>query len=196
MNPKEKFISIVANQPTEKADAIVILEGDALNRIPHGAELYKEGWAPLVVLSGGIDNPPHSIPSRRMLPHLVAAGVPEASVVIEEKSQHTWGQVGEIAALAKERGWKKIIIVASHYHQYRAYLTFLKGFTDAGLDKSVVLINSPARDLPWFDANDPQGRRADLLEGEFERIEKYYPQGNVASFEEGVNYLQWKESQQ
>ncbi len=191
MTPKEKFICIVANDRLQKADAIIILEGDALTRIPEGARLYKEGWAPLVVISGGMNNPPHSIPAREMLPHLLAFDVPKEAVVLDEKSQHTWDQATVLTQWAQERGWKKMIIVASHYHQYRAFLTFLKAIRESG--QHVVLINAPARELPWFDASDPQGRRADLLEGEFERIEAYRQKGNVASFEEALAYLEWKE---
>jgi len=36
MTPKDQFICLVANDPLVKADAIVILEGDGMNRIPEG----------------------------------------------------------------------------------------------------------------------------------------------------------------
>ena len=191
MTSKEQFICMLPNDPLEKADAIVVLEGDNLNRIPEAARLFTAGLAPLVVITGGFrGGPAHSIPASEMKLTLVAAGVPEGSIFLEERSQNTREQALEVMKLAKDKGWKSIIIVASHYHQYRAFLTFLKEMREAELE--LVLINAPARDLPWF-ANELQGRRIDLLEGEFERIAEYQKKGHVASFEEGVEYLEWKE---
>ena len=193
MTPKEQFSCLVANDPLVKADAIVILEGDGMNRIPEGARLYTEGWAPLVVITGGDrSRPEHCFPASEMKPALVAAGVPEKHVLIEEISQNTREQAVEMMNLAKERGWKRMIIVASHYHQYRAHLTFLKAMRESG--QELFLINAPARDLPWF-KDEPQGKRVDLLAGEFGRIEEYRAKGHIASYEEGIEYLQWKESQ-
>ncbi len=194
MTPREQFIAVISNDTLKKADAIVILEGDGLARIPEAARLYKEGWAPLVVISGGIKNPPHSITASEMLPAVVAAGVPASAVVLEEKSQHTRDQAVELAALCQARGWSRLIIVASHYHQYRAYLTLLKGLIEAGLERTVQLINAPARSLPWF-AQDAQGKRIDLLAGEFERLELYAPKGHLATFEDAILYQEWKEQQ-
>ncbi|MBI2030706.1 YdcF family protein [Candidatus Kaiserbacteria bacterium] len=196
LSAQERYIAVIGNDMLRKADVIVILEGDNLARLPQGAALYQDGWAPLVVLSGGIDKADyHSIPSSRMLPHLLEIGVPREAVELEEKSMHTRDQAVEITRIARERDWKTIIIVASHYHQYRAYLTFLKRLQEEGLDRQVVLINAPARDLPWFSMDDQQGRRIDVLEGEFERIEKYREMGHIASYESALEYQEWKESQ-
>ena len=192
MTPKDQFICLIANDALVRADAIIILEGDGLSRISQGARLYKEGWAPLVVISGGVKNPPHSITASEMLPHLIRAGVPEQAVEVEEKSQNTWEQGIVMMKIAKERGWQSVIIVASHYHQYRAFLTFLRAMQEGG--QKIVISNAPARDLAWF-AEDAQGRRIDLLAGEFDRIEKYRTQGNIASYEDAISYLEWKESQ-
>lgn len=193
MTPKEKFLCILPNTPLEKADAIVVLEGDLLVRAKEGARLYKDGWAPLVVLSGGDEKQPtYAIPAQRMLPHLVKEGVPEAHVLLEKTSQHTRDQAVEIMKLAKERGWKSIIIVASHYHQFRAFLTFLKAMREADLE--LRLINAPVRDLRWWEVTG-RGIRADNLGTELQKIDKYRDEfDNVASYEEGIQYLQWKES--
>lgn len=195
MSPKEKFLCILPNMPLGKGDAIIVLEGDLLVRVKEGARLYKEGWAPLIVLSGGDEKQPkYAIPAKRMLPHLLKEGVPEAHVIMEEKSLHTRDQAVEIMKLAKQHGWKSIIIVASHYHQYRAFLTFLKAMREANLE--LLLINAPARDLRWWEKTG-RGLRVDNLAVELEKIDKYRDElGNVASYEEGIEYLQWKESQQ
>ena len=191
MTPEQQFFCIIANDSLKKSDAIIILEGDGLMRIPEGARLYKEGWAPVVVISGGISNPPHSIPAKEMLPHLKSAGVPVDAIILEEQSMHTRDQGVEIMKLAKEKNWQSIIIVASHYHQYRAYLTFLKALEESRLILNII--SAPVRDLPWFQ-NDEHGRRIDFLDAEMKRIELYRLNGHIASYEDALKYQEWKES--
>ena len=91
--------------------------------------------------------------------------------------------------LARSRNWTRVILVASHYHQYRAFLTFLKARSEAGLD--LEILNAPVRDLPWFEAT-PWGRRLDLLESEFSKIEAYAGMGHIATFQEGIEHQRWK----
>lgn len=190
MTPQEKFICVIANDTLKKADAVIILEGDGLARIEAGAKLFREGWAPCVVISGGINNPPHSIPAKEMRPVLIEAGVSSEAILLEEKSTNTWEQGVEIMKLVQEKKWKSIILVASHYHQYRSYLTFLKAMQVAGI--TINIMCSPVRNLPWF-GGDGEPRRFDLLTGEFERISKYTLQGHMASFEDALVYQEWKE---
>ena len=193
LTPRETFFFLISNDRLVKADAIIVLEGDGFARIPHGAQLFREGWAPVVVLSGANDTPPHSIIVSKMLPHLLEAGVPREAVILEEKSQNTREQGVEIIRMARERGWKRIILVASHYHQYRAYLTFLKALQESGYE--LALINSPARDLSWFEKTEGgQPPRIELLQGEMDRIEVYAPKGHIATFESAIEYQQWKET--
>jgi uncharacterized SAM-binding protein YcdF (DUF218 family) len=192
LSPREKFICLVSNDSPKKADVIVILEGDGLNRIEKGAELYKAGFAPVVVISGDIDKKPHSIPAAEMKPYLIKAGVPDESIILEEKSMNTREQAIEINRLAVDNKWHSIIMVASHYHQYRAYLTFLKPILDN--KQNVRLINCPARNLSWF-LNDESagGKRSDVLENEFEKIEAYRLNGHQPSYEDAIKYLETRE---
>jgi len=189
---REKFICLVSNDTLQKGDAIILLEGDGLNRIKETARLFKEGYAPIVVISGGMKNPPTSLPASEMKPELVRAGVPQKFIVLEEKSLNTLEQGAEIMKMVKARNWRTIIIIASNFHQYRAYLIFLKAMRDAGI--VINMINAPARDLSWFkDERDVGGQRINVLENEFEKIDKYTKSGQIASFQNALDYFKWKE---
>jgi uncharacterized SAM-binding protein YcdF (DUF218 family) len=192
MTPLEKSIFVVNNDSLKKCDAVVVLEGDGFNRISEGARLFKDGLAPFIIISGGINNPPYSYPAATMLPKLLELGIPENSVILEDKSMNTRDQAINIMEMAKVKGWKRIILVASHYHQYRAYATFLRAMQEAAIN--IEIINAPARQLSWF-LEDEQGKRIDLLEGEFERIKIYGEKGHLASPEEILEYQIWKENQ-
>ena len=99
--------------------------------------------------------------------------------------------------IAHERGWTKIILVASPYHQVRAFLTFLAELKKQGQAERVKIINAPA-DLSWYRPASGRGREAvDLLtQEEIPRIEQYQKKGDVAGVEEGIAYLQYWKSQQ
>jgi uncharacterized SAM-binding protein YcdF (DUF218 family) len=191
MTLREKFIALVGNEPLRKADSIVVLEGDGFHRIRKTHELYEEGWAPLVLISGGIDAPDRgSYPAVQMAEKLAGLGVPRDCMLLEDRSLHTRHQAEEVMTIAQQRGWSGILLVASNFHQYRAYLTFLRVAQERRLELEIV--NAPARDLPWFEKLH-WGARIDLLEQEFDKIEEYARRGHVATFEEALQHQCAKE---
>lgn len=193
MTDREKVIALVDNDGLKKSDAIVLLEGDGLNRYEKAVSLYKQGWASKIIFSGGIvDYEYGSFPYEDVLPHILIQGVPELDIIHEDKSLNTREQAVEVIKIACKNGWKRLILVATHEHQYRAYLTFLREVIDA--KSNLVLYNAPVRNLAWFSDN-PWGRRFDRLEQEFERIDKYSQSGHLATFKEAIAYQQWKEEQ-
>lgn len=193
LNSREKLIVLVDNDCVAPSDAIILLEGDGLSRYQHAASLYKRGLAPRIVFSGGITHYDYgSYPFSDVLPLLLKEGVPESAIVHESLSLNTREQAVEIMKLCQQNGWAKIILVGSHYHQYRAYLTFLKAMKESNV--KLVIYNSPVRQLEWFSPTD-WGVRFDLLMDEFKKIENYSQFGHLLTFDEAIEYQQWKETQ-
>jgi uncharacterized SAM-binding protein YcdF (DUF218 family) len=193
MEIREKIIVLVDNDCLKRSDAIVLLEGDGLNRYQHAVDLFQAGWADKIVFSGGITDFKYgSFPYSVVLPHILKTGVPEEALINEDKSLNTREQAVEVVKMSIEMKWNKLILVASHEHQYRAYLTFLREI----LDKcpQLILYNSPVRNLDWF-TEALWGTRFDRLEKEFDRIEKYSALGHLATYEEVIEYQKWKEKQ-
>lgn len=191
MTNKEKFIVLVSNEEIKKSDAIILLEGDGLNRISHAISLYKNDYAKKIIFSGNVINYKNgSYPFSDIYPILLTNGVNEKDIYHENTSKNTHEQAVEIIKLAKNNNWTKLIIVASHYHQFRSYLTFLKIVLE--FYPILQIINSPERNLKWFEVNE-WGKRHDLLEMEFNKIQEY--ENHVASFDEAIEYQKWKELQ-
>ena len=187
LTDKEKFIAFLENESPRRGDVIVLLEGDGYNRVKHAARLYTDNYAPRIVILGGDARRAYgSYPSRELSRELIKQGVPKSAIYVEEKAKHTLGEAKRAMELAKREGWKSMILVTSPHHQFRAFLTFLKVVRKATLD--ILLVNAPAR-LPWFGDN-PWGKRTDLMEGEFKRIDEYQKKGDCATFAEGLKYLQ------
>lgn len=191
MNDRERFSILLGNQFQGKADVLFLAAGDGNNRVPYVAKLYTDGFAPhIAIVSNDTRYDYGSSTSSDLAAELIKHGVPEDALYTEETADNSKSESVRMTELAKEKGWKKILLVTSPHHQYRVFLTWLQSMRDAGLE--LILINAPAP-LPWF-ANNPWGRRIDLLEDEMKRIEEYQRGGDVASFADGVAYLEWKES--
>lgn len=79
-------------------------------------------------------------------------------------------------------GSPDLVIVTSAYHMPRAFLTFLQVLKDHGLERTVRLWCAPA----------PSGFQK--LSGEFLKITEYQAKGHVARYDEGLAYLEWRNS--
>ena len=190
---REKILAIVDNDCLSPSDAIILLEGDGFDRFRKAVSLYKQGKAPKIVFSGNITDYDYgSYPFAEVLPRMLEAGVPEEDIIHEDKSLNTREQAVEVVRMAQERGWRKLILVASHEHQYRAYLTFLREVLDS--KSGITLYNAPARNLDWF-VDKGWGTRFERLEAEIMRIEKYTELGHLANAQEVIDYQKWKEAQ-
>lgn len=189
---REKMMAIVDNDCLRKSDVAVLLEGDGFFRFQKAVELYNKGMVSKIIFSGNIVNKDYgSFPFEEVKPYIIKSGVPEDDLIHENKSLQTREQAVEVIKMAISYGWKRLVLVASHEHQYRAYLTFLREVLDT--KSGIILYNAPVRNLNWF-IDSGWGTRFDRLSAEIERIEKYSTMGHLASVEEVVEYQKWKES--
>ena len=190
---REIIMAIVDNDCLRPSDAIILLEGDGFFRFQKAVDLYKKGYGKKIVFSGAIVQKEYgSYPFEEVKPFILNAGVPEEDLIHENKSLQTQQQAVEVVKMAAENGWKRLALVASHEHQYRAYLTFLRQVLDS--KSGIILYNAPVRNLNWFE-DSGWGLRFERLKAEIERIEKYSAFGHLANAQEVVEYQQWKEKQ-
>jgi uncharacterized SAM-binding protein YcdF (DUF218 family) len=187
MSPREELLVVLSHLPLLKSDAIVVLTGEDWEpRVATAIEMMRTGGAPVIVLSGGVDSAFQK--SAKSLHHLlIGMGVAPGKIELEDRSQNTREQACNIVELASQRGWKRILLVASAYHIARAYLTFVKAVREAGLEKDLHICAAPAHGK-WFE--NPQGASANrfgLLGVEMDKIERYAK--HVATFNEGLDYI-------
>lgn len=141
------------------ADAIVVLGGgggygwmaneevdaDDLrgSRTAAGARAWLAGLAPVVILSGG--GVGQNTEARRMARAIQHLGVPEAALVLETRSRSTRENASYSAALARQLGIQKILLVTSSLHMPRAVFEFRA----SGLDVVPVPTPENARRENW-----------------------------------------------
>jgi uncharacterized SAM-binding protein YcdF (DUF218 family) len=100
----------------------------AMERRMHTAlALYRDGVAPLLLLSGGGHPVPEAEVMRRMA---LAAGVPESALLVEPKSRNTVENATHSAGLLAGTPGAGVVLVTDRYHALRARLMFrLAGVT-------------------------------------------------------------------
>jgi len=166
----------------QKADAIFVLAGTRAERPLEAIDLYKEGYAPVVVLSPGIvENAEVLLRSRGVRFErqdelqrgaLIQSGLPAAAVLlIRGTVDNTAQEANQLRALVTARGWRRVIVVTSKYHTRRAAFAFRRGLDGTGTE--VVMRASR------YDPSDPAHwwrNRSDLRFGisEWQKLLAYH----------------------
>jgi len=194
LTARERFMAILSNGPLLQSDAVVVLCGeDAVPRLEIAAQLMFSEGAKLVVLTGGKHDPPRWQGANELTPKLMGMGVAHSRILLDAISTNTREQAVNIVDRAIEGGWKRLMLVASPYHSYRAFLTFLRALQEREVDKAIQLVMVPASQVPWWSAPDGMEQtRIELLDTELAKMAQYG--AHVASYEEGLEYLAYWES--
>lgn len=116
----------VVDDPLVHSDAIVMLGDDDYSgdRAARAAELYKQGWAPVVVASGRMLRPYAGI-AELEAHDLAGDGVPQQAIVqFPQRAEDTREEALALAGLFATRGWHSVVVVTSNYHTRRAQFIF------------------------------------------------------------------------
>lgn len=123
------------------AEAAVILGGGTLSadfprsmveingagdRVLYAAQLYRQGKAGQLLLSGGFLgwNPRQTSPAQDMAKLLQDLGVPQQALWLEPDSRNTYENAVLSAIILKEKGITEILLVTSAWHMLRAEKLF------------------------------------------------------------------------
>lgn len=137
--------ALAVTDPLAKADAIVAISGDTGPRIVAAVDLWKQGYAGVIVFSGGSQDPSSAPSAELMKREAVRLGVPEEHILLEPEAATTEQNARRVAELMSESGLRSAILVTSPYHQRRAAMHFSREFSRFGL----TFINRPAADPRW-----------------------------------------------
>jgi uncharacterized SAM-binding protein YcdF (DUF218 family) len=93
-----------------------------MRRLECGIRLYREGAAPLLLLSGGGSGP---VPEAEIMQQIaLSRGVPERALLVETRSDNTVENAREAARLLQPRGVREVLLVSDRSHLPRAALLF------------------------------------------------------------------------
>ena len=148
---------LVVEDQLEKSDAIILLSDDNFyaDRATRAVELYRQNLAPTVVASG-VRLRPYAGISELMTRDLVERGVPKERVVaFAQDADNTQEEAEALKTLARQKGWKSVIVVTSNYRTRRARYIFGKVFP-----ADIKVAMASARDADFDPSNWYEHRRA------------------------------------
>lgn len=161
------------------ADVILVLGSNDVRVAGHGARLYLQGLAPLLMFSGGLGKLTAGTftksEAETFADAAVRLGVPRPSILIEPRSTNTGENVDFSRAMLAERGIRpsRIIAVQKPYMERRTWATFARRWP--GPD---VRVSSPPIPLDAYPTPElPRELVVNILVGDVQRMWVYAERG-------------------
>lgn len=148
----------------------------------HAADLYRQGWFPLIVFTGA--NAPTTVnyfPRGEAVEFAERAeelGVPASALRIESRATNTGENIAFTRALLEEQGItpRTATLISRPYQQRRAYATARKVWPELE-----VICSARAQELPDYISTIGSTRRVlDMLVGDTQRLWVYADRGFAA----------------
>ncbi len=167
------------DQPLLRSDCIIAMGSHDLRVAAHAADLFLAGWAPLLVCSGGLGRLTRATwkeaEARQFAAAAMKAGVPEAYILIEDRSSNTGENLRFTRNLINRQGIKigSALLVHKPYMERRALATALKVWP--GLRYCVSSPQISFDDYPNKDISLEE--MVHIMTGDFQRILEYPARG-------------------
>lgn len=88
-------------------------------RLEHALELYRDGVARTVVVTGGKQPGDRFTEAAASFTYLRQAGIPEDHILREEQGENTWEQLAAATRVLRDREMSSVVLVSDDYHAYR-----------------------------------------------------------------------------
>ncbi|MGD9794000.1 MAG: YdcF family protein [Acidimicrobiia bacterium] len=88
-------------------------------RLDHALELWQQGLAPLVVVTGGKQSADRFTEARASADYLIERGVPDAAILREVQGRTSWESLAAAARILRERDLRSVLLVSDPYHAKR-----------------------------------------------------------------------------
>ncbi len=166
-------------QPLQKADVLLVLGSNDLRVADHAANVFLEGWAPIVVCSGNVGRLTDGMwgisEARMFADRMIAHGVPKEKILLEEHSTNT----GENVIFSRTLLFKHdivphtVLVAQKPYMERRAYATFKKVWPEP-----TVIVTSPSIPFSEYPNEDlPRNLIINIMVGDLQRIREYPKKG-------------------
>ncbi len=135
---------------TPGADALVVLGGGIETRLPRALELYRQGYAPVILLTD-IRPPSLGIPDFDCSERSIAVAIrdysqPDAPLAVVPsrngaKAVSTFDEALDLLHYSRANKYTRLVIVTDDFHTRRALYAFSKVFKGSGV--SIEAIGAP-----------------------------------------------------
>ncbi len=163
----------------EKSDCILALGSSDTRVAMRAAELYFQGWAPLILFSGGLGKNTEGVwkdtEAVTFAKIAIDMGVPEHAILIENKSTNTGDNILFSKQLLQEKHLhpESFILVQKPYMERRSYAAFKKRWPE-----KKVIVTSPKIPFEDYPTNEiPMELAINVMVGDLQRIKVYVEKG-------------------
>ena len=156
------MVLVVSQQDQRQpVDAIIVLGAAQYNgrpspvlraRLDHALGLYRDGLAPVVVVTGGVglgDTTSEALVGKR---YLAAHGIPIKSVIAQPQGRTTMASMTAVAQWLRRRGLRRVLLVSDPFHMFRLRLearrTSLEAYTSP--TESSPISENPVLELRYL----------------------------------------------
>lgn len=171
------------NHRLERAEVILVLCSHDTAVAERGAALYLEGWAPLLVFSGGLGGITKNLwsePEAELFAQVARGlGVPGERILVETRSTNTGENVRFTRELLAGRGPEpqSLILVQKPYMERRAYATFKRYWPEPR-----IFVTSPQVSLEEYLRNYSNSALTEddvvgIMVGDLQRVRVYPDKG-------------------
>ncbi len=132
-----------------QADAIMVLGAAQFNgrpspvleaRLVHALELWKQGLAPVIVVTGGKQPGDEFTEASSSAAYLISHGVPDGAIQREVQGKTSWESIAASARFLKAAKRDRVVLVSDPYHSLR-----IKGIAS---EVGLTAFSSPTRTSP------------------------------------------------
>lgn len=166
-----------------RADVILVLCSHDTAVAERGAQLFLDGWAPLLIFSGGLGSITRELwtepEADQFAAIAVRMGVPRERILIENRSTNTGENVLFTKQLLADRGLtpQSFILVQKPYMERRSYATFRKLWPE-----KQAIVTSPQVSLDEYlekysNDNLPVDEVVSIMVGDLQRVKLYAEKG-------------------
>jgi len=125
---------LVLSESPKQADVIIVLSGGQ-GRVEQAAELYKEGYAPYIILSNAKES---TSKSGDMLQTALNLGIPQDVIYTENAAESTYQNAEFTLPIMKERDFKSAIVVSSDFHMRRIKFLFAGVYKKSDIELTYI----------------------------------------------------------
>jgi vancomycin permeability regulator SanA len=93
------------------------------SRLERGLELYRNGTAKNIIVSGGLGREGHE-EADVMRDYLTVRGVPAENIFVDRNGYDTYETARSVQQIMASENFKSVVVVSHYYHLPRAVLTF------------------------------------------------------------------------
>jgi uncharacterized SAM-binding protein YcdF (DUF218 family) len=169
----------------ERSDCILVLGSLDTRTADRGADIYLQGYAPIIIFSGGLGKLTKDLwkgtEAELFATIALDKGVPREAIFIENKSTNTGENILFTQQLLEEKklNVERFIVVQKPYMERRSYATFKKHWPDKKL-----IVTSPLLSFEEY-PNDTISveKLINMMVGDLQRI-KLYPEKGFQVYQE------------